>query len=88
MKLLCFAVALCLVTLYACAATANYIVIQNEYVPKPGTEKEVYKLRVDASHILATLGLPTGRILRQIKTNNKPYVMWECDYHSIKEAAH
>ena len=68
------------------ANTSNYIVIQNEYFPKPGKENEVYELRLHASMVLRKLGVPKGRVLKIMNIeHNRPYVIWECDYASNEE---
>jgi len=86
MKSLLIGLLLCLITLCTYANTSGYIVVQNQYFPKPGKEKEVYKLRLHASEILVKLGLPKGRVLKRTNLSDRLYVMWECDYSSIEES--
>ncbi len=76
---------LCLLISSVYANHSSHIVVQNEYFPKPGKEKEVYELRLQATKILAKLGVPTGRVLERMNVGDRPYVMWECDYASIEE---
>lgn len=76
---------ICLLTSQSLASPPYHIVIQNLYFPKPGKEKEVYKLRIHASNILEKLGVPKGRVLERMNIKDRPYVMWECNYHSMKE---
>ena len=60
------------------------IIVQNHYYPKEGKEKEVYEWRLHASGVRSGLGLPKGRVLRRISGENKPYVIWECEYASME----
>jgi ketosteroid isomerase-like protein len=65
--------------------TATTIVVQNLYYPKAGKEKEVLETRQRASEVRAKLGLPVGRILlRTSESSSQPYIIWECEYHSLK----
>lgn len=61
------------------------IVVQNLYYPKPGKEKEVLEWRQRASQVRQQLGLPAGRILeRYSEGDGQPFVIWECEYNSLK----
>lgn len=82
---LCISMLLSLLISSVYANPSSHIVVQNEYFPKPGKEKEVYELRVQATKILAKLGVPKGRVLERMNIKDRPYVMWECDYASIEE---
>ena len=64
----------------------NTIVVQNFYFPKQGKDKEVIETRQRASKIREQLGLPGGRILLRIsESTSQPYLIWECEYASIKD---
>jgi sulfonate transport system ATP-binding protein len=79
-------------TLLVCGSTthadapAARLVVQNYYYALPGKSNEVYELRLHASDVRGSLGLPRGRVLRRTKTANPsadlPDVIWECDYPS------
>src|ERR1700733_8591573 len=60
------------------------ILIQNCYYPKAGKEDEVYQWRIHASDVRVKLGLPKGRVLKKISTNEGPYVLWICEYPSLE----
>jgi ketosteroid isomerase-like protein len=61
------------------------IVVQNLYFPKPGMEKEVMETRERASDVRAKLGLPAGRILLRVsESTSQPYIIWECEYPSVR----
>jgi hypothetical protein len=60
------------------------ILVQNHYYPKEGKEKEVYEWRLHASDVRENLGLPKGRVLKRISGENKPYVIWQCEYPSLE----
>lgn len=61
------------------------IVVQNFYFPKPGKENEVLAQRKLASSVRAKLGLPAGRILlRTSESTSQAYIIWECEYSSLK----
>jgi hypothetical protein len=70
-------------------APQQRIVVQNYYYALPGKSEEVYRLRLHASEVRASLGLARGRVLRRAadptaKAPNPPLpdVIWECDYAS------
>lgn len=75
----------CLIVLSGCGQPSKHILVQNQYVPKPGKENEVYILRLHASDVLAKLGLQKGRVLKRPQLSDRPYVMWECEYSSMNE---
>ncbi|MFL6603559.1 MAG: hypothetical protein ACJ8R9_19840 [Steroidobacteraceae bacterium] len=59
------------------------IVVENYYYALPGKSQEVYELRLHASEVRASLGLPRGRVLRRMQDATKstlPDVIWECEY--------
>ena len=62
------------------------VVVQNSYYAKPGMEDDVMRIRVEASAVLRSLGVRTGRILRRTKNQfdvvgaDDPDVVWECDF--------
>jgi len=61
------------------------IVVQNFYFPKAGKETEVLAQRKLASEVRAKLGLSVGRILlRTSESTTQPYLVWECEYPSLK----
>lgn len=61
------------------------IVVQNFYFPKQGKENEVMETRRHASKVREQAGLPAGRILLRIsESTSQPYIVWECEYPSIK----
>lgn len=79
-------VLLSLMCLFLLNCEANEaILIQNLYYPKPGKEKDVYKLRIKASEIISKLGLPSGKIYKRESVTERPYVMWECKFNSKKD---
>lgn len=60
------------------------IVVHNYYWARPGKVDEVYRHRLYASKVRATLGLPTGRVLRRTGASDElPDVIWECEYPSL-----
>ena len=69
-------------------AASQRIVVQNYYYALPGKSQEVYELRLHASEVRASLGLPRGRVLRRAQDRTKsavpppPDVIWECEYPS------
>jgi hypothetical protein len=81
-----------LATLLICGGTthadapAGRIIVQNYYYALPGKVNEVYELRLHASDVRGSLGLPRGRVLRRTKTAGSsadlPDVIWECEYPS------
>lgn len=67
------------------ADSTTPIVVQNFYFPKPGKEAEVLEYRKKASQVRAQLGLAVGRILqRTSESTTQPYLIWECEYPSMK----
>lgn len=61
------------------------IVVQNFYFPKAGKEKEVLETRQRASKVREQMGLPAGRILLRVsESTSQPYIVWECEYPSLK----
>jgi hypothetical protein len=72
--------------------TLQAIVVQNYYYARPGKAEEVYRWRLHASDVRASLGLSRGRVLlpdhRQDAgpdskpSKDAPDVIWECDYPS------
>jgi hypothetical protein len=69
-------------------ATSQRIVVQNYYFALPGKTQAVYELRLHASAVRASLGLPRGRVLRREQdkpgsaARELPDVVWECEYPS------
>ena len=65
------------------------IVVQNYYFALPGKIQAVYELRLHASAVRASLGLPRGRVLRREQDESGstapplPDVVWECEYPSV-----
>lgn len=66
----------------AVAQEAKPILVQNHYFPKPGNEAAVYALRLRASAVRDSLGLPKGRVLKKRSGEGGPFVIWECEYPS------
>jgi len=61
-------------------------VVQNNYFPKAGLEEQVYETRLNASSVLAKLGLVVGQVLKQRSApSSYPYVIWSAQY--VDEAA-
>jgi hypothetical protein len=64
------------------------MVVQNYYFALPGKIQAVYELRLRASAVRASLGLPRGRVLRREQDKpgsaaaQLPDVVWECEYPS------
>ncbi len=57
------------------------IVVQNYYWAKDGLAEEVYRHRLHASEVRASLGLFVGRVLRRLgESDALPDVIWECEY--------
>jgi hypothetical protein len=56
-------------------------IVQNNYWALPGKAEEVYRWRMHASDVRATLGLPRGRVLRrQGNSEAVPDVIWQMEY--------
>jgi len=68
-------------------APQQRIVVQNYYFALPGKANDVYELRLHASDVRASLGLPRGRVLRRTgdpgSSTDLPDVICECEYPSI-----
>lgn len=61
------------------------ILVQNQYFPKPGKEREAYEWRIRASAIREKLGLSKGRILIRENLSDRPYLIWECEFTTNKD---
>lgn len=68
------------------AASADVIVVQNEYYAKAGKEDDVLQTRIEASRIRKDLGLAVGRILVNFGEHpgESATVIWECVYPSME----
>lgn len=65
------------------SALERPIVVRNAYWAKPGLEEEVYRHRLHASAVRASVGLPAGRVLQRLGgPDSAPDVVWECQYPS------